>query len=378
MKIDTVCVHGMGNSPDYTGAVSAPIYQTATFAHIAVGESTGFDYSRAGNPTRENAEELIRVLEAGAGAAAFSTGMAAVSACMELFSPGSHIIASDDLYGGSVRLFSHISVKNGVEIEYADTSNIQDISACIKKNTKALYIETPTNPTLQVTDIAACAAIAKQNSLLLIVDNTFLTPYFQRPLLLGADIVIHSGTKYLGGHNDTLAGFLVAKDTDIIEKIRFIETMVGSCLSPFDSWLIIRGIKTLALRMEKIEENSKKVAEWLKTRKEVKRVLYTGFEDHPQYEISKRQSDGFGGIISFETTSAEIAVTILNNVKMIYFAESLGGTDTLITYPFLQTHADVPEKVREMKGINDRFLRLSVGIENSDDIISDLEQAFPL
>lgn len=375
MNIDTICVRGAGGEPDYTGAVSAPIYQTATFAHIAVGESTGFDYSRSGNPTRNKAESLVSALEGGAGAAAFSTGMAAVSACMELFSPGDHIIASDDLYGGSFRFFKHISAKNGLEFDFVDTSDADEISARIKKNTKALYIETPTNPTLQVTDIAKRADIANSHNLILIVDNTFLTPYFQRPLSLGADIVIHSGTKYLAGHNDTLAGFLVAKDAGVIEKIRFIGKTTGSCLSPFDSWLVIRGIKTLALRMERIEKNARLAAEWLKTRREVKKVFYTGFSDHPQYEISKRQSDGFGGIISFEVENEETAVKILNNIKLIYFAESLGGTESLMTYPFLQTHADVPEEIRRKKGVNERFLRLSAGIENIDDIISDLEQA---
>jgi cystathionine beta-lyase/cystathionine gamma-synthase len=378
MKPDTLCVHGEKNNTDYTGAVSAPIYQSATFAHKAVGQSTGYDYSRSQNPTRQKLEELITCLEGGFGAAAFSSGMAAITALMELFAPGSHLIVSDDLYGGTVRLFNQIAAKGVLEFSFVNTSNLKEINAALKQNTKAIFIETPTNPMLQVTDIAACAEIAKKNNLLLIADNTFLTPYFQKPLDLGADIVVHSGTKYLCGHNDTLCGLLVAKTQELHEKIHFILKTTGACLSPFDSWLTIRGIKTLALRMDKIELNAAKIAHWLLRRKEVKKVYYTGFESHPQYDVSKKQSKGFGGIISFETDNAQTAVNILNNVKLIYFAESLGGTETLITYPALQTHADVPAETREKKGINDRLLRLSLGVENADDILADLEAAFNL
>ncbi len=377
MNSDTICVHGSRNNPDYTGAISVPIYQTATFAHRGVGESTGYDYSRVQNPTREKLEELICTLEGGAGAAAFSSGMAAMQAMMELFSPGDHLIVSDDLYGGAVRCFHSISAKNGIEFDFVNTSHLPEIAAKIKPNTKAVYVETPTNPMLQVTDIAACASLTKERGLLLVVDNTFLTPYFQKPLALGADLVLHSGTKFLGGHNDTLAGFIAARSEDLIEKIRFISKTVGSMLAPFDAWLLIRGIKTLAVRMDKIEENAWKIAHFLLNCKKVKKVYYTGFENHLEYAISKRQSKGFGGVISFEVDSRETAEHILNRVKLIYFAESLGGTDSLITYPYLQTHADVPAEVREKKGINDRLLRLSVGIENAEDLIEDLKQAFP-
>lgn len=376
MNIDTICVHGLKNHLDYTGAVSTPIYQSATFAHKGVGKSTGYDYSRLQNPTREILEELICAMEGGTGAAAFSSGMAAIGALMELFSPGDHIIASDDLYGGSVRLFNQISVKNGISFDFVNTSETDEIISHIKPETKAIYIETPTNPMLQVTDIAECSKIAVKHNLLLFVDNTFLTPYFQKPLTLGADVVIHSGTKFLGGHNDTLAGFLVTNSPQLTEKIRFIIKTTGACLAPFDSWLLIRGIKTLAVRMDKIEENAYALANWLLTRDKVKKVYYTGFENHPQYALSKKQSNGFGGVISFETDSEQTAVSILNNIKLIYFAESLGGTDTLITYPYLQTHADVPAEIREKKGINEKLLRISVGIEHIDDIIADLEQAF--
>jgi len=375
MNMDTICVHGEGNNPDYTGAVSVPIYQSATFAHRGVGDSTGYDYSRLQNPTREKLEELIATMEGGAGATAFSSGMAAVAAFMELFERGDHVIASDDLYGGSVRFFNNISAKKGVVVEYVNTSRIDGIKAALTPETKAIFIETPTNPMLRVTDIAAVAELIKGRGIVLAVDNTFLTPYFQKPLDLGADIVIHSGTKFLGGHNDTLSGFAVAKTQELIEKIRFISKTVGACLSPFDSWLIIRGIKTLAVRMDRIEHNTRKIADWLAKNPKVGKVIYTGFPDHPEYDISVKQAKGFGGIISFEVDSEATAVGILNGVELICFAESLGGTDTLITYPFVQTHADVPADIREKNGINNRLLRLSVGIENAEDIIADLERA---
>jgi len=375
MKIDTICVHGQGNCPDYTGAVSVPIYQSATFAHHGVGDSTGYDYSRLQNPTREKTEELINALEGGAGAAAFSSGMAAIAVLTELFNSGDRVIASDDLYGGSVRFFNRIAAKRGIAVDYVNTSDLSAIAAAIRPETKAVFIETPTNPMLQVTDIAAAAKIASDNSLLLIVDNTFLTPYFQKPLSLGADVVIHSGTKFLGGHNDTLSGFLIAKTPELLEQIRFVSKTIGACLAPFDSWLITRGIKTLAVRMDKIELNTRKIADWLASEKQVEKVIYTGFESHPDYAVSVKQASGFGGIISFYVRDEKTAVQILNGVKLVYFAESLGGTDTLITYPFLQTHADVPAEIREKKGINDRLLRLSVGIENADDIIADLKRA---
>ncbi len=375
MNIETYCIHGSSVKYDSTGAISVPIYQSATFAHPGVGQSTGFDYSRLQNPTREHLEKALAALEGGVDALAFSTGMAAVSALMELFSPGDHIIASDDLYGGSHRLFSHISVKNGIIFDYVNTSDIAQIASVIKPETKALFVETPTNPMMQVTDIAAAARLAKANGLLLIVDNTFLTPYCQRPLELGADIVTHSGTKYLGGHNDTLAGFLVTSDAQLSEKLRFIYKTTGACLSPFDSWLLIRGIKTLAVRLNRQQESAMKIAQWLCGQPCVNNVNYPGLPTHPGYEISIRQSSGFGGMLSFDTDSAETAERILERVRVIQYAESLGGVESLITYPMLQTHADVPEDVREAKGINNRLLRLSVGLENADDLIADLAQA---
>lgn len=375
MDITTLCIHGAKNNTHNTGAVSVPIYQSATFAHLGVGKSTGYDYSRLQNPTREYLEQTIATLENGIDAMAFSTGMAAVTALMELFSIGDHIIASDDLYGGTLRLFENINRKNGLKFSAIDTSNIEEVKKHITPETKAIYIETPTNPTMVVTDIAAVAELAKSSNLILIVDNTFLTPYYQQPLNLGADIVLHSGTKYLSGHNDTLAGFLVTNSKELSEKLRYIYKTTGSCLSPFDSWLLIRGIKTLAVRMDKQQENAMKIASWLTTQDKVKKVYYTGLPTHKDYEVSKRQGKGFGSMISFEVDTEETALNLLENLNLILFAESLGGVESLITYPMYQTHADIPLEDRLARGINEKLLRLSVGLENADDLIADLAQA---
>lgn len=374
--IETRCVHGCNEKYDTTGSVSVPIYQSATFSHIGLGESTGFDYSRLQNPTREHLEKTVANLEGAADAIAFSSGMAAVATLMEYFKPGDHIIASDDLYGGSHRLFRHLSVKNGITFTFVDTADVESVAKAVGPQTKCIFVETPTNPMMQVTDIHQISVIAKANKLLLVVDNTFLTPYFQRPIEYGADIVIHSGTKFLGGHNDTLAGFLVVKASNIAENLRFISKTTGACLAPFDSWLIIRGIKTLALRMEQQQKSAIKIAHWLKGHSQVKEVFYVGLATHPGYEISKKQSSGFGSMISFVLYDEIKTKQVLEGVKMIKFAESLGGVESLITYPITQTHADVPKEILDQKGITRCLLRLSVGIEHVDDLISDLKQAF--
>ncbi|WP_461256565.1 trans-sulfuration enzyme family protein [Treponema sp. R80B11-R83G3] len=374
MDISTICVHGSKKKFDTTGAVAVPIFASATFAHPGVGQSTGFDYSRSLNPTNVHLEDTVAALEGGSEAVAFSSGMAAVSALMELFSPGDHIIASDDLYGGTFRLFKHISEKNGVKFSYA--AAVKDIEKELTPATKAIFIETPSNPMMNVIDIAVVAEIAKKHKLLFIVDNTFLTPYFQKPFSLGADIVLHSGTKYLGGHNDTLSGFLVVKDGSLTEKLRFIAKTTGGCLSPFDSFLIIRGIKTLAIRMERQQETAIKIAHWLLKQSAVKKVYYPGLKEHPDYEISRRQASGFGGMLSFSVKDGKTAEHILESVKVIKYAESLGGVESLITYPMLQTHADLPESERNARGIDERLLRLSVGLEAAEDLIADLKQAF--
>lgn len=374
MNINTLCIHGGSNNhPD--GAVSMPIYQSATFSHIGVGKSTGYDYSRLSNPTRTELETIMTHLEYGYDALAFSTGMAAIVSAMELFSPGDHIIASDDLYGGTYRLFHNISKKNGIKFDFIDTSNIEIMKKMIRKETKAIFVETPSNPMMHVSDITLLSELAQKNNLLLIVDNTFLTPYFMNPILLGANIVVHSGTKYLCGHNDTLAGFLIVDSEELSEKLRFIFKTTGACLSPFDSWLLIRGIKTLALRMNRQQENAFRLSEWLSNHPKIKEVNYIGLPSNPGYEVSKKQGRGFGAMISFATDCEETATNLLESVNMILFAESLGGVETLITYPMLQTHADIPKEEREKIGIDERLLRLSVGIEDVEDIIKDLEQA---
>lgn len=375
MDIRTKCIHNKSSNYDSTGAVSMPIYQSATFAHPAVHESTGFDYSRLQNPTREKLEKTVASLEEGSDALAFSSGMAAVAALMELFSPGDHIIASEDLYGGSHRLFQHISRKNGLTFSFLDTSDEAGLEGQITPATKAVFLETPTNPMMRVSDIAAVSAVTKRHGLLLIVDNTFLTPYFQRPLELGADLVVHSGTKYLCGHNDTLAGFVVTADDSLSERLRFLHKTTGAALAPFDSWLLLRGLKTLAVRLEKQQENALQIARWLKTSPKVREVFYVGLPEHPQYEISRRQASGFGAMISFQVDSRQTAENLLNRVELIQYAESLGGVESLITYPMLQTHADMPESERERNGIGDRLLRLSVGLEYVGDLLDDLAEA---
>ncbi|HIU74924.1 MAG TPA: PLP-dependent transferase [Candidatus Pelethocola excrementipullorum] len=373
----TKCVHGNGRdaSCDGSGAISFPIYQSATFAHKGLGESTGYDYSRLQNPTREQLEKVVASLEHGTDALAFSSGMAAIASLMELFQPGDHIIAVNDLYGGSIRLFDHISKKNGIKFTHEDLSKVS-VETLITTETKAVIIETPTNPMMNVIDIQKTAEIAHKHHLLLIVDNTFLSPYFQNPILLGADIVIHSGTKYLGGHNDTLAGFLVAASEEIAERLRFIIKTTGSGLAPMDSWLILRGIKTLGLRMNQAQENALAIVKWLKEEERVCKVFYPGLPENPGYEVCCRQSRGFGCMISFEVESRELAAHILKHVRLIQFAESLGGVESLITYPITQTHADVPKDILAANGITDCVLRLSVGIEDIGDLIKELEGVF--
>ncbi|MDR2356256.1 MAG: PLP-dependent aspartate aminotransferase family protein [Clostridiales Family XIII bacterium] len=375
MKPETLCIHGATDRTHTTGAVCPPIYQTATFAHPGVNQSTGYDYTRSQNPTREHLEQLLARLEGGVDALAFSSGMAAIAALMELFSPGDHIIASDDLYGGAIRLFDKISTKNGLRVRYADTSDLAAVEEAITDRTRAIYVETPSNPMMHVSDIGALRARIGGRDILLIADNTFLTPYYCRPLELGADIVTHSGTKYLGGHNDTLAGFLVTADAAMAERLRFLHKTTGACLSPFDSFLLTRGIKTLAIRMERAQHNAVLIANRLLSHPKVTAVHYVGLDSHPSLAVSKKQTSGFGAMISFETDSPETARGVLERVRLILYAESLGGAETLITYPLLQTHADVPEDRRVARGITDRLLRLSVGIEHVDDLIADLEQA---
>ncbi len=376
LAFDSKVVHGALGTEPLTGAVSMPIFQAATFRHPEFGQTTGFAYSRLENPTRLELERTMAILEGGIRGFAFSSGQAANMAVFSLLEPGDHIILSDDIYGGTFRIIGDAFANYGLEHPYVDMSDLDAVQAAIQKNTKMFFIETPTNPMMKVADIHAVSEIAKGIGALTVVDNTFLTPYFQKPLTLGADIVTHSSTKYLGGHNDTISGIVVVKDDEeIAEKINIHIKSHGSQLAPLDSWLVLRGIKTLAVRMDKHNANAKKVAHWLREQKKVEKVYYVGFEDHKDYDVTLKQTTGFGGMISFTVDSEETVMKILKNVDMIMFAESLGGTETLITYPTTQTHEDTPEDVKEKLGITRSFLRMSVGIENPDDIIADLDRA---
>ena len=378
LSIESRCIHLEGDDPAARyGAISFPIYQTATFAHPALGESTGYDYSRVQNPTRQQLEKTVAALEQGTDAVAFSTGMAAILAVMELFAPGDHIVTEADLYGGTPRLFHTVSEPRGITFTTVNFSDgTAQVAAAIHPETKALYIETPTNPMMRVTDIRKAAELAHAHGALLIVDNTFLSPYLQNPLTLGADIVVHSGTKYLSGHNDTLAGFAVVKDAALAARRREISKTIGANLAPFDAWLLLRGIQTLAVRMDRAEENAMALAQWLKTRPEVTRVIYPGLPEHPGHALMKQQARGFGAMLTFEVRDKREVPVLLKAVRLIRFAESLGGTESLLTYPITQTHADVPPEVLAANGLTDRILRLSVGIENINDLRTDLEQAF--
>ena len=369
-SIETRCVHGVDHKfHDKYQSLSMPIYQTAAFGHPDLGHSPErFYYTRLTNPTRLQAEEVVSSLEGAVDTVAFTSGMAAISAVFELFAPGDRILCSADLYGGTVLLFNLVGRKNGLILNLVDTTDPAALRGAITADTKAIYIETPSNPMMNVTDIRLCAQIAKSVGALLIVDNTFLSPYFQNPLALGADVVIHSGTKYL-------AGFVCVADAAIGEKLHKISYTLGATLSPFDSWLMLRGIKTLAVRMEREQENALAIARWLKTHPKVRKVYYVGLPEHPGYEVNKSQSRGSGAMLSFTVDCAETALRVLDKVKIFTFAESLGGPESLITLPATQTHADVSAEEREKLGITDSFLRMSVGLENVNDLIDDLKQA---
>ncbi len=376
MKIATQAVQIGLEWDSRTGAVTVPIYQTATFRHPGLGQSTGYDYSRSGNPTRQALEEGIARLDGAARGFAYASGMAAITSLLFLFEHGDHLIVTEDLYGGTYRLFEKIFHQYGLEFSYVDTSDSALVEAAIRPNTKALFVESLTNPLLKVADIRSLATLCKTRGLLCIVDNTFLTPYLQRPLDLGADIAIYSGSKYLSGHNDTICGLVTVKDPELAEKVYFHQNGAGAVLGPQDAWLTIRGMKTLSVRLDRQQDNALKIARWLRANPRVTKVFYPGLEDHPGREILQDQADGFGAMIAFEVDSPELVEVLLLRTKLISFAESLGGVETLMTFPAIQTHADIEPARREALGINDRLLRLSVGIEDVDDLIADLEQAF--
>ena len=372
---DSIAVRGYEGIDARTGSISYPLYQSATFAHPAWGQSTGYCYSRCGNPTRLELENTIALLEGGKKAMAFSSGMAAITTLLKLLRAGDHVLVSDDLYGGTYRLFSNIYTQYGLEFDYVDLTDPDVLAASFKPNTRLVFLETPTNPTMKVADVAAVGEVAHAHGAVLAVDNTFLTMYFQKPFELGADVVIYSGTKYLCGHNDVLSGFLILRDNTLLEPLFNAIMSEGNQLDPFDSWLMLRSLKTLGVRLRQQERNAKRIAEALKANPHVTDVFYVGDPDHPNYELSKRQTTGFGAMISFKTDTHERALAVLERTKLILFAESLGGTESLVTYPLVQTHGSIPKPILDKLGIDDRLLRLSVGIEDIDDLLADLEQA---
>lgn len=365
---------GVGRD-EHTGSISFPIYPSATFRHPAVGQSTGYDYIRSGNPTRQVLEEGLAALEGGSRACVFSSGMAALTTLFLHFSAGDHLIVSEDLYGGTYRVLDQIFGKLGLTVSYVDTTCVATIETAVTKQTRAILVETPGNPLLGVADIRATAALCRRHCLLFIVDNTFLTPVLQRPLELGADVVVHSATKYLGGHNDLCSGVLVARNAELGERLYFLQNSTGAVLPPQDCWLLTRSLKTLALRMERHCQSAIAVARWLQQQPQVTAVYYPGLEEHPGHELSKQQATGFGGMLSFRVESPAVARQVLEKLQLISFAESLGGVESLMTLPALQTHADIPEAERLRLGVCESLLRLSVGIESACDIIADLEQA---
>jgi len=378
MNLHSEIVHIGVCTDEKTGAISTPIYQTATFRHPALGQSTGFDYTRSQNPTRKVLEEGIAKLEGGTLGLAFASGMAAVTAVLMVYKTGDHLIVVEDCYGGTYRVINKVFSNYGLTVTFVDGSHIDEVAQAISPTTKAILVETPTNPLMKIVDIQAIVKLAQEHGIHTIVDNTFLTPYFQRPLELGVDVVIHSGSKYLSGHNDLVCGLIVTNNPELGERIRFVQNSTGGILGPSDCWLLIRSIKTLALRMEKHNANAQIVAEWLQKHPRVVNVYYPGLAQHPGKAIHDSQASGYGGMLSFVVDDAKLVGQVLRRVQLVRFAESLGGVESLITLPAVQTHADVPADVRARLGISDCLLRLSVGIEYVDDIILDLEQALSL
>lgn len=375
MRRKTRLIHGGIAQDNQTGAVSMPIYQVSTYKQPAPGEHSGYEYSRTGNPTRHALEELIKELEGGKAGFAFGSGMAAITAVMMLFKSGDHILLTDDVYGGTFRVISKVLNRFNLEYSFVDSTNMDAVKSAIRSNTKALFIETPTNPLLKITNLKEIIHLAKTNQLLTIVDNTFATPYWQNPLELGADIVLHSATKYLGGHSDVVAGLVVVNEESLAGELHFVQNSTGGILGPQDSWLLIRGMKTLGLRMEEHEINTKKIAAFLKVHPSVNKVYYPGLETHPQHVIAKEQMRGFGGMVSFEVKDEKKVNEILSKLKYFTLAESLGAVESLISVPAKMTHASIPEERRKELGISDRLIRLSVGLEDIEDLLEDLQQA---
>lgn len=375
MRKKTKLIHGGISTDKETGAVSIPIYHSSTYKQEEPGEPKEYEYARTGNPTRFAVEELIKDLEEGERGFAFSSGMAAITSVVLLFQKGDHFLLSDDVYGGSFRVITKVLSRFGIEATFIDTSKVENIEPAIKKNTKAIFIETPTNPLLKITNIKEAAAIAKRYNLLTIVDNTFSTPYWQNPITLGADIVLHSATKYLGGHSDVVAGLAVVNNKKLGDDLHFVQNSTGAILSPHDSWLLMRGIKTLGIRMEEHEQNAREIVDFLVQHSEVKNVYYPGLSSHPNHSLAVTQARGFGGMISFEVETEEKARELVKKTKYFTLAESLGAVESLISIPSLMTHASIPKERREQLGITDGLIRISVGLEDKDDLIEDLKEA---
>jgi cystathionine beta-lyase len=377
MQETTKLIHSIPVDP-LTGAISVPIYQTSTFVQEAPGINKGFDYARSNNPTRAALETIVAQLENGSVGVAFGSGLAAIDAVVKLLQSGDEIIAVDDIYGGAFRLFEQVYKKFGINVQYVDTTNAENIFNAITPKTKLIWIETPTNPTLKISDIGAIAKIAKANSCLLCVDNTFASPALQKPILLGADIVVHSATKYLGGHSDLIAGLVITKTQELGEKIRFYQNATGAILSPFDSWLLIRGIETLPLRIRQHCASTKLIAEFLEQHPLVDKVYYPGLSTHPNHHIAKRQAKGFGGIVSFslKDDTENAAAEFISHAKLFKLAESLGGIKSLVSHPATMTHKTIPAERRIAAGVSNSLIRLSVGLEDTEDLLEDIDQAF--
>jgi len=376
MSKATELIHSIPVDP-LTGSIGVPIYQTSTFVQQAPGVNKGYDYARSNNPTRETLEKIVAKLEAGAAASAFASGLAAIDAVVKLLESGDEIVAVDDIYGGAFRLFTKIYEKFGIHVQYVDTTDVANVVDAITPKTKLIWLETPTNPTLKISDIEAIAKVARQNNVLLCVDNTFASPALQQPILLGADIVVHSATKYLGGHSDLIAGIVVSRTAEIGEQIKFIQNASGAILSPNDSWLVIRGIETLPLRIEKHCKNAQIVAEFLQQHPLIDQVYYPGLPSHPNHVIAAKQQSGFGGVISFtlKNDSEDAAVAVVSNTRLFKLAESLGGVKSLLCHPANMTHKSVPAEKRRAAGVADSLIRLSIGLEDAEDLIADIEQA---
>jgi cystathionine gamma-lyase/homocysteine desulfhydrase len=375
MKMKTKLIHGGISGDLHTGAVSVPIYQVSTYKQKAVGEHSGYEYSRTGNPTRFALEELIKDVEGGHAGFAFASGMAAITTVIMLFKAGDHVIVTDDVYGGTFRVMTKVLNKFQIEATFVDTSNPENILEALRDNTVAIFVETPTNPLLKITDLKQVAEITKQRNLKLIVDNTFSTPYFQNPIAFGADIVLHSATKYISGHSDVVGGLVVVNSEELAKDLHFVQNSTGAILGPQDSWLLIRGIKTLGIRMEEHESNTQQIIEFLQNHPQVQKIYYPGIPTHPGHETAKKQARGFGAMLSFDVGSEELAHQVISKLKYFTLAESLGAVESLISMPAKMTHASIPKERRDMLGITDGLIRISVGLEDISDLLADLEQA---